>query len=262
MIPMNEHDFQKILSGLPLGKIRYFDSIGSTNDEALTWAIQNACDLSIIIADEQSAGRGRLNRKWFTPKGTALAFSLILRPSASERSHPTRTVGLGALALTSACLQLGLRAQIKWPNDILLNRKKVAGILVESVWTGDALDALVLGLGVNVLAASVPLEDRVLFPATSLETELGHPVDRADLLREILSALLHWRSKLGTDEFLTTWEDALAFRGEQVQIFKDDQSPFMGELLGLAPDGGLRLRQANNNILTIQFGEIHLRPAV
>ncbi len=259
---MNKHDLQKKLSGLPLGRIRYFDSIGSTNDEALAWAAQGAGDLSIVIADEQTAGRGRLKRKWFTPKGTALAFSLILRPSEAESTHPARTVGLGALALTATCLKFGLGAQIKWPNDVLLGRKKTAGILVESVWTGEALDAMVLGMGVNVLAASVPPADLVIFPATSLESELGHPVDRADILREILSAFLLWRIKLGTDEFLKAWEDALAFRGEQVQIFKGDESPFMGELLGLAPDGGLRLRDTNDSILTIQFGEIHLRPTL
>ena len=259
---MNERDLQNKISELPLGRMRYFDSIGSTNDEALAWAAQGAWDLSIVIADEQTAGRGRLNRKWFTPKGTALAFSLILRPSEAESTHPARTVGLGALALASACLKLGLRAQIKWPNDVLLEEKKTAGILVESVWTGDALDALVLGLGVNVSAASVPPADQVLFPATSLESELSHPVDRADILCAILSALLLWRSKLGADEFLKAWEDVLAFRGEQVQIFKDDEAPLTGELLGLAADGDLCLREANNNILTIQFGEIHLSPAV
>jgi BirA family biotin operon repressor/biotin-[acetyl-CoA-carboxylase] ligase len=259
---MNENNLQKTLSGLPLGRLRYFDSIGSTNDEALAWAAQGARDLSIIIADEQTAGRGRLKRKWFTPKGAALAFSLILHPSTAERSYPARTVGLGALAVASTCLKLGLHTQIKWPNDVLLDGKKVAGILVESAWTGDALDALVLGLGVNVLAASVPPEDQVLFPATSLESELGQSVDRADILRATLSALLLWRSKLATGKFLKAWEDALAFRGEQVQIFKDDESPLMGELLGLAPDGALRLREANNNILAIQCGEIHLRAAV
>lgn len=259
---MYEHDLQKKLLELSLGKIRYFDSIGSTNDEALAWAAQGACDLSIVITDEQTAGRGRLKRKWFTPKETALAFSLILRPSGAENTYPARTVGLGALALAFACLKLGLRAQIKWPNDVLLNGKKIAGILVESVWTGEVLDAMVLGMGVNVLAASLPPTDQVTFPATSLESELGYPVDRADILREILSTFLLWRSKLGTDEFLKAWEDALAFRGEQVQVFKDDESPLMGELLGLAPDGSLRLREVNNDILTIQFGEIHLRPIV
>jgi BirA family biotin operon repressor/biotin-[acetyl-CoA-carboxylase] ligase len=259
---MNERDLQKKLSDLPLGRIRYFDSTGSTNDEALAWAAQGACDLSMVIANEQTAGRGRLKRKWSTPKGTALAFSLILRPSAAEHPHLAWTVGLGALALTSACQKLGLGAQIKWPNDVLLNRKKTAGILVESVWTGNTLDATVLGMGVNVLAASVPPTDQVLFPATSLENELGCPPDRADTLCAILSAKLSWRPKLETDEFLKAWEDMLAFRGEQVQIFKDDEAPLMGELLGLAPEGGLRLREANNNILTVQFGEIHLRPAV
>jgi BirA family biotin operon repressor/biotin-[acetyl-CoA-carboxylase] ligase len=259
---MNERGLQKKLSGLPLGRMRYFDSTGSTNDEALAWAAQGASDLSIVVADEQTAGRGRLKRKWFTPKGTALAFSLILRPSESDPPPFARNVGLGALALISACKKTGLDAQIKWPNDVLLNRKKTAGILVESVWTGNALDAIVLGMGVNVLAASMPPADQVLFPVTSLESELGHPPDRADMLYAILSALLSWRPKLGTDEFLKAWEDTLAFRGEQVQIFKDDEAPLMGELLGLAHDGGLRLREANNNILTIQFGEIHLRPAV
>ena len=258
---MNEHELKNTLSKL-IADVHYFDSIGSTNDEALAWAAQSAKDLSIVVADEQTAGRGRLKRKWLTPKGTALAFSLILRPSAAERTFPARTVGLGALALVSACLKLGLGAQIKWPNDVLLNGKKTAGILVESVWTGDSLDALVLGIGVNVFSASVPPADQVLFPATSLEGELGHSVDRMDILREVLTAFPLWRSKLGTDEFLKAWEQALAFRGQQVQIFKDNESPLTGELQGLAPDGGLYLREANNNILAIQFGEIHLRPAV
>jgi len=259
---MNECDLQKRLSYLPLGGVRYLDSIGSTNDEALACAAQGAGDLSIVIADEQTAGRGRLNRKWLTPRGAALAFSLILRASEAERVYPAQIVGLGALALASACLKFDLRAQIKWPNDVLLDGKKTAGILVESVWTGEMLDAMVLGMGVNVLAASVPPADQILFPATSLESELRRPVERADVLYAILSALLSWRSKLGTDEFLNAWEDMLAFRGEQVRIFKNDEAPLMGELLGLAPDGSLRLRKIDNDILTIQFGEIHLRPAV
>ena len=79
---MNEHSLKKTLSKLNIGGLRYFDSIGSTNDEALAWATAGAPDLSIVIADEQTQGRGRLDRKWFTPKGSGLAFSLILRPSA------------------------------------------------------------------------------------------------------------------------------------------------------------------------------------
>ncbi|MBI3739624.1 MAG: biotin--[acetyl-CoA-carboxylase] ligase, partial [Chloroflexi bacterium] len=152
---MNQRELQKALSSLPLGGLRYFESIGSTNDEALAWATEGARDLSLVVADEQTAGRGRSGRKWLTPPGSALAFSLILRPTEAERTRPARTTGLSALALSDSLRTRGLAAQIKWPNDVLISGKKVAGILVESVWTGDALDASILGMGVNVLAASV-----------------------------------------------------------------------------------------------------------
>src|SRR5512146_539455 len=132
---MNPNELKKALSKLPVGDVRYFDTIGSTNNEALAWATSGAKDLSLVIADEQSAGRGRLDRKWYTPKGTALAFSLILRPTAQENPYLTRMVGLAALAITDALQTRGLSAQIKWPNDVLLNGSKVAGILIESVWS-------------------------------------------------------------------------------------------------------------------------------
>src|SRR5215216_7195670 len=126
---MNQTELRKALSKLSLGDVRYFDSIGSTNNEALAWATRGAKDLSLVIADEQTAGRGRLDRKWFTPKGTALAFSLLLRPTAEEKPFLTRIVGLAALAVAESLLKLELNAQIKWPNDILTNGKKVCGIL-------------------------------------------------------------------------------------------------------------------------------------
>src|SRR5207249_9271992 len=96
---MNQNELKKTFSKLPLGDVRYFDSIGSTNNEALAWATRGAKDLSLVIADEQTEGRGRLDRKWFTPRGTALAFSLILRPSPTEKPYLTRIVGLAALAI-------------------------------------------------------------------------------------------------------------------------------------------------------------------
>lgn len=259
---MNKTDLQVALRGLPLGDLRFFESISSTNDEALAWAAQDAPDLSLVIADEQTSGRGRSGRKWFTPPKTALAFSLILRPTAAERTHPARTTGLGALALADSLRTIGLAPQIKWPNDVLLNGKKVAGILVESVWTGDTLDASVLGMGVNVLAASVPPADQTLFPATSIENELGNPIEPTELFSDILASLIGWRSRLGTNKFMQAWEDALAFRGKQVQVWAGNDEPLTGFLLGLESDGSLRLRDERGNPVTVQFGEIHLRPAV
>jgi len=257
---MNRTEIERDLSSLPLGAFRYFDTIGSTNDEALAWASQGAPDLSLVIADEQTHGRGRMERKWFTPPHSALALSLILRPTTIERAHPSRTTGLLALSLAESLLQLGLAPQIKWPNDVLLGGRKVAGILVESSWMGEMLDAMILGMGVNVLKASIPPAHQLLFPATSIETELGHPVERGGLLRGILTRVLDWRPKLGTDAFLEAWEEQLAFRGQQVQVEGRSGDPIIGELLGLETDGSLRLQNEHGRSVTVRFGEVHLRP--
>jgi BirA family biotin operon repressor/biotin-[acetyl-CoA-carboxylase] ligase len=256
---MNESQLKKYLSSLPLGGLRYYDTVGSTNDEALVWAAQGAPDFSLVVADEQTKGRGRFNRMWFTPPQSALAMSLILRPTESERAHPPRTTGLLALSLTDSLRKLGLNPEIKWPNDVLLNGHKVAGILVESTWMGEELDAMILGMGVNVRKASVPPDDQLLFPATSIETELNRHLERADLLRDLLLRVLNWRLKLGMEAFIAAWEERLAFRGKQVQVEGGDGDPIVGELLGLNPDGSIRLRIENDNFVTVRFGEVHLR---
>ena len=208
---MNRTKIESALAFLPLGVIRYFETIGSTNDEALAWASLGAPDLSLVIADEQTSGRGRMDRRWFTPSHTALAISLILRPTEVEHAHLPRATGLLALSLTESLLTLGLVPQIKWPNDVLLGGKKVAGILVESSWMGEKLDAMILGLGLNVLEAAIPPVDKLLFPATSVETELGHFIDRVGLLKDILTRVLDWLPNLGTDAFFKAWEKSSRF---------------------------------------------------
>ena len=257
---MNLNELKKSLSRLPLGDIRYFDSIGSTNDEALAWAASDAPDLSVVIADEQTAGRGRLDRKWFTPKGTALALSVVLRPAPEEGPHLTRIVGLAALAVTTALQKRGLDARIKWPNDILIHGRKVCGILVESVWSGEDVDGVVIGVGVNALQGSVPPGETLKFPATSLEEEVGQPVDRVELLHNILASLIELRPRLGTDEFITEWDRLLAFRGENVQVETEKTSTIVGEIHGLEADGSLRIRNEHGEFVTVRFGDVRLRP--
>lgn len=257
---MNQHELKKALAKLPVGDVRYFDSIGSTNNEALAWATSGAKDLSLVIADEQTAGRGRLDRKWFTPKGTALAFSLILCPTTGEKPHLTRTVGLAALAITDALRTRGLVAQIKWPNDILLEGRKVAGILTESIWSGDELDCVVIGVGINVSKGAVPAADLLQFPATSLEDALGSTVERAKLLRDVLAGMIALRPHLGTSSFIASWEKALAFRGEPVQVEDGSHPPLTGKLLGLESDGSLKLSGQDGKSVTVRFGDVRLRP--
>lgn len=257
---MNQNELKNALSKLPLGDIRYFDSIGSTNNEALAWATSGAKDLSLVIADEQTAGRGRLDRKWFTPKGTALAFSLILRPSAAEKPYLTRVVGLAALGVADALRTRGLSAQIKWPNDVLLNGRKLAGILVESVWSGEDIDYVVIGIGINILKDAVPSADLLFFPATSMEEALGPAIQREKILQDILAGIVALRPHLGSDSFIASWEKVLAFRGEQVQVEQGDGSVLTGKLLGLEPDGSLKLSDETGNSITVRFGDVRLRP--
>lgn len=258
---MNESSLKKQLAKLNLGGLRWFDSIGSTNDEALAWAARGAKDFSLVVADEQTQGRGRLDRKWFTPKGSAIAMSLILRPTAPMRSHLSRTVGVAALSLADACLTLGLSPKIKWPNDILLDGKKAAGILVETVWSGEDADSLVIGMGINVCKSAVPPAELLQFPSASLEDLLGSAPEREDVIFHVLNNFLRWRDLIGTDGFITAWEENLAFRGETVQIHAGGGVSHQGLLDGLESDGSLRLRDGHNNSVIVRFGDVSLRPS-
>jgi len=258
---MNQQTLAELLSTLHLGDIRYFDSIGSTNDEALTWANRGARDMSLIVANEQTMGRGRLDRPWFTPPGTALAFSLILRPTPEEKPYLSRVVGLAALAIAESLRKLELEAQIKWPNDVLLSQRKVSGVLIELIWAGEEIACVVVGIGVNILKRAVPDTDILKFPGTSLESMLGRPVEREPVLRDILTAFISLRPELGTDAFMNKWGEALAYRGRQVKVDMGGDQIVTGRLEGILKDGSLRLRDDNGKSVTVHFGDVRLRPS-
>jgi len=256
---MIQQALEQAFSDLPIGAVRYFDTIGSTNDAALEWASRGAGDLSLVIADEQTAGRGRFDRKWFTPPSTALAISLIVRPTPAEIPFLSRTVGLAALSLADAFGILGLAPQIKWPNDILLNDRKVAGILIELAWDGEEVDYVVIGMGVNVAKASVPPGDVLMYPAASLEHVLGEAPDRVDLLRSILASFISLRSHLHSDSFMSIWERSLAFQDREVRVETGNGDDVVGRVAGLESDGSLKLLDDHGKSVTVRFGDVRLR---
>ena len=257
---MDEPAFRTLLSDLPLNGLRYFERVGSSNDEALAWAADHAPDLSLVYAEEQTGGRGRMGRQWFTPPGAALAFSLILRPRGIERENIGLFSGLGALALVTTLKKYGVVAQVKWPNDVLIKRRKVAGILVETTWVGTEAEGVVLGMGVNVAPESVPPPEALNFPAACILSEAPMPIERFDLLHTLLAELIAWRPKLASDEFLRAWAQALAFRDETVQVWVGEAEPLVGQVAGLETDGSLRLSLGGGETRGVHFGEVHLRP--
>jgi BirA family biotin operon repressor/biotin-[acetyl-CoA-carboxylase] ligase len=277
---MDQSTLETRLADLNLPAIRYFATTDSSNDEASRWIAAGAVDGSLVVADEQTAGRGRGDRRWTTVPGSGLAFSLIIYPRQHGPYIVPRRTAIGALAVKDALHKLyGLSALIKWPNDILLNRKKVAGILSENYWSGDDLMAVILGFGINVTPQSInhsilPAE-KFTFPATCVEEVLGRPVDRIELLHAVLQEFKNWRPRISSPDFLREWEAHLAFRGEWVQVIPGDsygkdglpvsieQSPTLieeGKVLGLSPDGALKLLTRSGETVTAQFGEVRLRP--
>lgn len=264
---MDQISIEKYLADLPLGEIRYFDNIGSTNDCAATWAGEGAPANSLVIADKQTAGRGRGTRHWFTPPGAALAFSLILRPEIPENDGQiTRITGLGALGVSKALRRCcGLQAEIKWPNDVIIQGKKICGILAEAAWLGSDLSAVVLGIGINVASSAVPADDWIghhdwPFPAGSVEEALGKPVDRESLLHAILLETLELLPRLSEPHFIQAWRERLAFLGDWVQVVTSETELLEGQVAGLSEDGSLMLRLRSGKQVTLQVGEIHLRP--
>ncbi len=273
---MNQVSLEVKLADLRLGSVRFFEKTSSSNDEAARWIEEGAPDLALVVADQQTAGRGRMGRSWHTPAGASLAFSLVLYPDQEGAYVLPRLTALGALAVCDALHMLyGLSPKIKWPNDVLLERRKVSGVLVEAQWSGSQMSALILGIGINVAPASVMEDTRLRFPATCVESIAGHPVERVELLHGVLANLLEWRPRLASQAFLQAWEERLAFRGEWVQV-SPGQSPgkdglpkdleglpipvHEGQVIGLAPDGSLRLKTRAGETVLIHVGEVRLAP--
>jgi len=177
-------DVERLQSDLPshgLGEpLHFFQSIGSTNDHAMSLARDGAPHGTLVVAEEQTEGKGRFGRKWFTPPNSALAFSLLLRPEGIPIEAMGDLTALGALAVAEAIEGLGIEGQIKWPNDVMLIGQKVAGVLVEGSWIGDQLEHAILGIGINVRPESVPPKEEIDIPATCIDTAVGGRVDRHD----------------------------------------------------------------------------------
>lgn len=227
-----------------LGEVLYaYPSLDSTNDLAARLAGQEAAMGTVVFADHQRRGRGRGGSLWHTPAGSAIALSVILRPTAA---HPLRWAGAGALAVADALRLEGLSPQIKWPNDVLLGGKKAAGVLAEAAWYGHQPAYVVLGLGVNVGRASVP-RGEVAFPATSVEEQVGREVSRWSLIAEIVRALESRWEQTASPAFLEAWEAHLAYRGGRVRV-EIGTEVVEGRLMGLGPEGQARILRDDGQV--------------
>jgi BirA family biotin operon repressor/biotin-[acetyl-CoA-carboxylase] ligase len=234
-----------------------YDILGSTNDEALRLAALGEPEGAVVMADTQTAGRGRLGRQWITPRGTALAMTLLLRPQLAV-AHTTQIALLGGLAVLEGVQQVTtLTPQLKWPNDVLVHGKKVAGVLAESGFLGNKLEHVALGMGVNINSGPPP-NLVTEYPATSLAAEYGASLDREAIAQAILAAFAKYYPQLGTPALSQAWSAHLAMRGQQVRLVGPTETT-SGELTGVREDGALILKLKSGKTRTFVAGDLHLR---
>jgi BirA family biotin operon repressor/biotin-[acetyl-CoA-carboxylase] ligase len=251
-------EFADALSGARLGRlgrrVEYFATIGSTNDVASSRAVSGDHEGSVFVAEAQTAGRGRRGRTWFSPPSAGLYVSTILAPARSrdvERATLLMTLAAGVALVEGVKAATGLAASLKWPNDLYVGKRKLAGILAEG-----AGDAVVLGYGINVSAAAYPpeLADRV----TALESELGRSVDRARVFADTLCALAARYDDLldgRFDAILDAWRSfAPSAQGTRVS-WTTPSGTQTGTTAGIDDRGALLVRVANG-IERIVAGEL------
>jgi len=256
---MNTIELQKLCDNLGLPAFRHFEEIGSTNSEALKWVLNGAPEYAFVSADSQTAGRGRSGRKWETTKGASIAISIILHPSDDEKEKIGLFSLLGGLAVQKMVEeQFQIPAQVKWPNDVLIDQKKMAGVLAESAWRGDTLMGLVLGIGINLLPSSVP--EKVMFPATCLRAHTEDAILPIEIVEGLIKALINLRKTLLQPVFRENYMHKLAFINQQILLDTGNDSLIHGTILGIDEGGKIIIKNQAGLKKSFPIGDIHLRP--
>jgi len=248
----------------------WLGQVGSTSDVAKELASRGAPEGTVVIADEQTAGRGRLNRDWVAPRGTGLLFSILFRPDLLP-SQANRLTMLCSMASADAIEQVtGLPVWVKWPNDLIVEAqhsdrssrewRKLAGILTETATVGHELIFAIVGIGINV---NVPLQTvpRLAPHATSILAETGRETDRSELLSALLERIeARYRRLKGGENPRQEWASRLVTLGQGVHVTTSE-----GVLTGIAEavddDGALLLRMVDGSIQRLLTGDVTLSHA-
>lgn len=238
--------------------IRVFEETTSTNDVIEKLARDGVREGVVIMAESQTRGRGRLGRKWISPPRKGLWFSVLLRPDLRPQATTQLTVAAATALARAIQTHTGLRAGIKWPNDILINGRKTAGILTELNAELDHVKYVILGIGVdvNLTAADLPPDLRKI--ATSLRIEAGKTFQRADLAASILRALDFDYYRVCSGQFAAVadeWEERCTTIGHQVAISMGDRV-VRGRAESLDSDGALLVRTQHGHLERIIGGDV------
>jgi BirA family biotin operon repressor/biotin-[acetyl-CoA-carboxylase] ligase len=255
---------EEVLQGLKTrflrGPVHHFETLDSTNDFAKELASREAPEGTVVVAETQTGGRGRLGREWNSPPGVGLYVSLVLRPMLPPMELPQITLTTAVAVVRAIRRVTGVAPGIKWPNDLLVNGKKLGGILTEMETESDRIRHVVIGLGLNVNNPDFPPE--LAETATSLSQAVGGTLSRVDLLKawlEEFEALYERFLNQGFPEILAEWKRHTVTLGRAVTV-RQGPREISGQAVDVAPDGTLLIYTPGGEIVRVTSGEITPEP--
>ncbi len=254
----NEDLLRKSLAGKLIGhKLYYFPQTGSTNDDAFRLGVEGLPEGTVVLADSQTKGKGRMARIWHSPAGSNIYTSLILRPDLQPADAPQISLVAGVAVAELLEQHCSGRVELKWPNDVLIAGKKICGILAQMKTAGEDVDFVVVGIGINVNIRpnQFPMEMRDI--VISLSSETGREINRHDLIISLYENFAKWYKKLLQNGFAAIkerWLDLAPMIGHDVQIMFQNEK-IIGKALDLADDGSLIILTPDNEKLKISAGD-------
>ncbi len=239
-------------------RIVFESEVDSTNRLARDLAISGAVEGTLVVAESQTGGRGRKGRNWFSPPGEGIYVSLVLRPRFKPAEAPKMTLLTGVALAETLIHTVPSRITIKWPNDVLLEGKKIAGILIEVSTDIDAIDYMIVGVGMNVNTPPDRFPADLRERATSLAAHIGHKVPRAEILGAFLDCFEHYYDLIGREGFapvIRRWRELSDMVGRRVRV-QDFNRSLQGTIAGIDDDGVLLIKTADADIQRVIAGDV------
>ena len=239
-------------------KIYQYDTLPSTNQTAMEMAAEGAPEWTVVVAKHQSAGRGRLQRKFYSPEGTGLYMSVILRPHIAPSEALKITTAAAVSVAETLDAMFGVRAEIKWVNDILVEGKKVCGILTESRLSGSDLEFAVLGIGINLAPPTGGFPEEIKEIAGAVTDKVGDP---QAVIRKFFEVFYPHYQNLTAEpcSFFPDYKARLCCLSRSVHILEEDGTRKQGVAVDLAPDFSLKVALEDGGVKSLRAGEISLR---